>query len=251
MGGQRRSREQPLRAREKQVKGLGSPKQGGPSSRACLCHREVPVGGCGRDKDCPQDSGPSSGRGPPESGSPEQCAPSSSSGALHGGTADGGETFPARHAWVRTSPTRAPRPGANPHAQQGACLCAAEQRPVLQPAVSGDAGATRARGRRSSRAPPPLRASPWGGNETDDGFRRRPLTPAVPTGLFEAIRLQGPSLPFSPTVTPCGWQQGPTTAASGRNSAVWLVTTRGFWPLTLCAGGLLEREGPSGSEAEG
>ena len=84
--------------------------------------------------------------GAPESGSPEQCAPSSSSGAPHGGTADGGETFPARHAWVTTSPTRAPRPGANPHAQQAACLCAAEQRPVRQPAVSGDAGATRARG---------------------------------------------------------------------------------------------------------
>ena len=114
--------------------------------------------------------------GAPESSSPERCAPSSSSGAPHGGTADGGETFPARHAWVRTSPTRAPRPGANPHTQQAACLCAAEQRPVRQPAVSGDAGATRARGRRSSRAPP--RASPRGGNETDDGFRRRPLTPA-------------------------------------------------------------------------
>ena len=221
MGGRRRSREQPLRTREKQVKGLGSPKQGCPSSRACLCHREVPVGGCGRDNDCPQDSGSSSGRGP-ESSSPEQCAPSSSSGAPHGGTADGGETFPARHAWVTTSPTRAPRPGANPHAQQAACLCAAEQRPVRQPAVSGDAGATRARGLDPHVPRPPSVPARGEGTETDDGFHRPPLTPAVRTGLFEAIRPRGPVTiqPNSDTV----W-----TATGTNHSRLWAELRRSGW----------------------
>ncbi|XP_042809084.1 putative protein TPRXL [Panthera leo] len=94
--------------------------------------------------------------GAPESSSPERCAPSSSSGAPHGGTADGGETFPARHAWSSAPSASPPSP---------------EMRVPLEPA-GADPHVPR----------PPPRASPRGGNETDDGFRRRPLTPAASLG---------------------------------------------------------------------